>query len=150
MPAERIYSDEALLVHVSSSDVEGIRPVEHVRAAVRGARPEDDKLAFPDQTRVRSVGFPLEHPCWDPVGHGLVSCPVGDLVGDQAPPVALLADAPARQPTVDDRVHLQSGRVVAAGTMWLTGKQRGQIDEHREGRIHAAERLFYGLPVVAD
>src|SRR5258707_1994596 len=84
------------------------------------------------------------------MGHGLASWPVGDLVGDQAPPVALLADAPAGQPTVNDRVYLQACRVIAAGTMRLTGKQRGQIDEHRDRGIHTAERLLYGLPVVAD
>jgi hypothetical protein len=98
----------------------------------------------------RSVGLPLEHPCRDPVGHGLAAWTVRDLVGDQAPPEALLADAPAGEPTVDDRVHLQSGRVVSAGVMRLTRKQRGEVHEHRERWVDAAKRLLYGLPVVAD
>jgi hypothetical protein len=98
----------------------------------------------------RSVGLPLEHPCRDPVGHGLAAWAVRDLVGDQAPPEALLADALAGEPTVDDRVHLQSGRVVAAGVMRLARKQRGEVHEHRDRRIDAAKRLLDGLPVVAD
>ena len=84
------------------------------------------------------------------MGHRLASCPIGDLVGDQSPPVALLADAPAGEPALDDRVHLQSDRVVTAGAMRLARKERGQVDQHRDGRVDAAKRLLNGLPVVAD
>src|SRR5882757_6033799 len=75
----------------------------------------EDKSDEDDDPLKRLLVLPLEQPCRDPVGHRLASWPVGDLVGDQAPPIALLADSPAGEPILDDRVHLQSGRVVAAG-----------------------------------
>jgi hypothetical protein len=34
--------------------------------------------------------------------------------------------------------------------MRLARKQRSEVDQHRGRRVHAAERLLYGLPVVAD
>src|SRR4051812_11034233 len=99
---------------------------------------------------VRLASRPLEHPRRNPVGYRLASWPVGDVVGDQAPPIALLADAPAGEPALDNRVHLQASRVVAAGAMRLAREQRGEVHQHRDRRVDAAERLLDGLPVVAD
>ena len=75
---------------------------------------------------------------------------VGDLVGNKAPPITLLADAPTGEPALDDRVHLQAGGVVSTGAMRFAGKQHGQVDQHRDRWVHAAKGLLNGLPVVAD
>ena len=75
---------------------------------------------------------------------------VGDLVGDQSPPVALLADAPAGQPALDDRVHLESGGVVATGPVGLPREERSEVDENGDRRVDRTEGLLDGLPVVAD
>jgi transposase-like protein len=75
---------------------------------------------------------------------------VAHRVGDQAPPVALLAQTPAAQPPLDDLVHLQAGRVIAAAAVRLTRKQRGEVDEHRDGRLDRPERLWHGLAAVVD
>ena len=42
------------------SDIEGIRPVENIRVAVRGARPENDELAFLD-LHSGDLGFSRRH-----------------------------------------------------------------------------------------
>ena len=81
---------------------------------------------------------------------GFTAGAVGDLVGDQSPPVALLADAPAGQPTLDDRVHLQSGGVVATGPVGLAREERSEVDENGNRRIDPVEGLLDGLPVIAD
>src|SRR6185312_1457107 len=44
--------------------------------------------------------FLAQRPRRYPVRHGLSLGPVGDRVGDQSPPVALLADTPAAQPAL--------------------------------------------------
>src|SRR4029077_901691 len=88
---------------------------------------------------------PQQNPAGHPVRHRLALRAVRDLVGDQTPPVALLADAPATQRPLDNLVHLQTVRVVAPVAVRLAGKEHGQIDEHRHRRTHHPERLPDGL-----
>ena len=64
--------------------------------------------------------------------------------------MALLADPPTSQPTLDDRMHLQPDRVVAAGAVRLAWKKRGEVDQDRDRRLDGSKRLLHGLTVVAD
>src|SRR5690606_41415563 len=76
--------------------------------------------------------------------------PEGDGIADQPPPEALLAHPPAGQPPLHHGVHLQPGRVVAAPTVGLAGKQGGEIDQHGHRWVDPPERRLYRLTVVAD
>src|ERR1700758_4610082 len=100
----------------------------------------------------RRVASPLppQHPRRHPMRHRTAVGAVADRISHQPPPVALLAQAPAAQPTLDNLVHLQPGRVIAAAAVRLTRKQRGQVDQHGDGRLDRTERLGHRLTAVAD
>lgn len=71
-------------------------------------------------------------------------------IGHQAPPRALLAHSPARQLTLDDGVHLQTERVVAALAVWLAGEQASQVDQDGAWRVDPPEDSTDGLTAVPD
>src|SRR6202000_4446 len=84
----------------------------------------------------------------NPVRHRSPLGAVGDGVGHQPPPVALLADAPAAQPSLDDLVQLQTVRLIATGTVWLAREEDREVDQHRDRRTHHPKWAADGLAVV--
>jgi hypothetical protein len=40
--------------------------------------------------------------------------------------------------------------VIATAAVWLTREKRGQVDQHRDGRLDGTKRLGHRLAAVAD
>jgi hypothetical protein len=62
--------------------------------------------AAADRLALLALRLPFQHPRRYPVRDGFAPGAVRDVVGDQPPPIALLADCPVREAALDDGVHL--------------------------------------------
>src|SRR6185312_7262380 len=94
--------------------------------------------------------FAAQRPGGHPVRHGFALGSVGDGIGHQAPPVALLAQGPAAQAPLDDLVQLQTVGLVAPRAVRLTREQHRQVNQHRDRRANHAKRAADRLAVVPD
>jgi hypothetical protein len=104
----------------------------------------------PARRRARRLAFPTQRPGRYPVGDGFALGPVGDRIGHQPPPIALLANAPAGQPALDDLVQLQAVGVIAPRAVRLAREEHGQVNQHGDRRTHNSKRVADRLPVVSD
>src|ERR1700758_699105 len=98
----------------------------------------------------QTLAFPAQRPGRHPVRHGPALGAVCDGVGHQPPPVALLADAPAAQPPLDDLVQLQTVGLVPPRAVRFAREQHREVDQHGDRRTHHPERAADRLAVVAD
>src|SRR6516164_5672348 len=91
-----------------------------------------------------------ERPRRHPVRDRSLLGAVRDRVRHQPPPVALLADAPAAQPSLDDLVQLQAVGLIPPRAVRFAWEEHRQVDQDRDRRAHQPERAADRLAVVSD
>jgi hypothetical protein len=84
------------------------------------------------------------------VRHRVLLGPVLDPIGHQSPPPTLLAQGPACQLPLNDRIHLQTHRVVFAIAVGFARKQGDEVDEDGAVRMDATKHGAKRLPAVPD
>src|ERR1700757_3831621 len=96
------------------------------------------------------LAFPPQRPGRHPVRDRSPLGAVHDRVRHQPPPVALLADAPAAQPALDDLVQLQTVGLIPPRAVRFARKEHRQVNQHRDRRTAHPKRAPHGLAVVSD